>query len=176
MLLDGLTVVVDFGNDNVVDSVDEVKNFSGNLITVLFGSGKRLDGDVKVVSVNFAFEVSEFILLLTVVLSRRPSNPVSGVVEIGWLIFESILSALASIISRPALIKSKKLFSVDGRALKGCRVVTSITVCAAVVASSCGSSEPKRSEKKSIESPSSSGSSSLCCLVCRLAFNDLLQS
>lgn len=35
------------------------------------------------------------------------------------LICDPIVSALASIISRPALIKSKKLFSVVGSALKG---------------------------------------------------------
>lgn len=89
-----------------------------------------------------------------------------------------MLSAFASMISKPARIKSKKLFSVVGRALKGGNVVMSTAVTFSVLSSSGGSSEPKRSEKKSIESisASSSGSSASCCLVCRLTLSERLQS
>lgn len=171
-------VAANFGDDDV-DSLDEVTIFSGNLIfVVLVRVGFKLLGSFSVVSANFVeVEVSsEFILLVTVVISRLSSCTTSACDGVAaFLSSKANLSALASIISRPALIKSKKLFSVDGRALKGCRVVTSIMLlCFSVLtSSSCGSSDPNSNEKKSM---SSSGSSSLFCRTCRVSFNDRLQS
>lgn len=179
VVLDSLALVVaNFGDDDV-DSLDEVTIFSGNFIFVVLVSlvGFKLLDSFCVVSASFAVEVSgKFVLPVTVVISRR-SSCTTSVAGSGaaFLSSKANLSALASIISSPALIKSKKLFSVDGRALKGCRVVTSILLlCVSVLtSSSCGSSDPNSNEKKSM---SSSGSSSLFCRTCRLSFNDRLQS
>lgn len=96
--------------------------------------------------------------------------------------FGAILSAFASIISKPALMRSKKLLSVvddpdggakdGGKDLNGGNVGTDTSVTSSF---SFGSSEPKSSEKKSMESLSSSSSSSFC-LDSRLNFIDRRQS
>lgn len=118
-----------------------------------------------VVSMRFAVELSKVLMYVTLFSSTVLFNGMLFGVVTGPLIDEPILSELASIISKPARMKSKKLFSVVGRALKGGKVDDSVTITFSVFSSSGGSSEPKRSEKKSIESvsASSSGSSSFCC-------------
>lgn len=156
VVLGVLTVVVNFGVGSVVDSVREAETAFGNCTVV--DSGRRL------VVVNFSVELLAVVSMMLV-----------GVVTTS-LIDESILSALASIISSPALMRSKKLFSVDGSALNGCSVVTSTAFSFAVLASSGGSSDPKSSEKKSMESFSSSGSSSSTCCTWRGTFRERLQS
>lgn len=125
-----------------------------------------------------SFSVVLRVVLTIVVASVVFSGMLRSVVAMSFN-DESILSALASMISRPARIKSKKLFSVVGSALNGCSVVDSVASTFAVL-SSVGSSLPKSSEKKSIESLSSSASSSslwrICRLTCRTTFKERLQS
>lgn len=105
------------------------------------------------------------------------------------LICASILSAFASMISKPARMKSKKLLSVvEGSALNGGKVVvvdidddgTDVVETSCTITSfSFGSSDPNSNEKKSIVSPSSStsssSSSSFSCRECRLTFNERLR-
>lgn len=184
----GFSVVANLDDDNLVDSVDdvdEVKSFSGNFVVLEVNTGFGVVvvarevvlvvlGIVCVVfgfvccvvnSMRFSVELTKVLMFVTLFSSTVSFNRTFfGVVTMS-LIDEPILSAFASIISKPARMKSKKLFSVVGRALKGGNVDDSVTITFSVFSSSGGSSEPKRSEKKSMESvsASSSGSSSSCC-------------
>lgn len=116
VVLDGFVVVTNFVVDSFVDT-DGEESFAGDCVVVRGGSGLRVVVVVlAVVSISFSVVVGE--LVTVVAASVAFSGMLRSVVPMSFN-DESILSALASIISRPARIKSKKLFSVVGSALNG---------------------------------------------------------
>lgn len=102
--LDGFVVVANF----VVDSFVDTETFAGGFVVGL----RVVVVVLTVVSISFFVEVGELVASVAFSGMLRSVVPTS-------FNDESILSALASIISRPARIKSKKLFSVVGNALNG---------------------------------------------------------
>lgn len=166
---------------SVEDFIDKVDDDVGNGevfgISVELGSffvSLMLDVADVLISLDGVLVSKVFRVLSDVVVSCSVDDDnATGVVGMTLLICESILSAFASIISKPALMRSKKLLSVvDGRDLNGGRV-DDATVVVEISFSSCfGSSDPNNNEKKSIVSPSSSISSSSSCRDCRLNFNE----
>lgn len=174
-----LHAVVTDSVDGFIDKVDDDVNNEE-----VFG----ISVDVGSFFISLILEATDVLISLDVVLVSEVFRVLSVVVSccsldgMTLLICASILSAFASMISKPARIKSKKLLSVvEGSALKGGKVVVDVddgtdvveTSCS-VTSSSLGSSVPKSNEKKSIVSPSSSisSSSSFSCRECRLTFNE----
>lgn len=163
--------------EDFIDKVDDdVSNGEVFGISVELGSffvSLMLDAADVLISLDGVL-VSKVFRVLSVVVNSSDDDNATGVVVMTLLICESILSAFASIISKPARIRSKKLLSVvDGSDLNGGKVDETVVVgTSSVTSSSFGSSDPNRSEKKSIVSPSSSTSSSSSCRDCRLNFNE----
>lgn len=154
----------DVGNGEVFGISVELGSFFVSLMLTVADVLISLDG----VLVSKVFRV-----LSVVVVSCSVDDNATGVVVMTLLICESILSAFASIISKPARMRSKKLLSVvDGRDLNGGKVDDETVVVETSLTSSFGSSDPNNNEKKSIVSLSSSTSSSSSCLDCRLNFNE----
>lgn len=156
----------DVGNGEVFGISVELGSFFVSLMLELADVLISLDG----VLVSKVFRV-----LSVTVVSCSVDDDDDGAVEMTLLICESILSAFASIISKPARMRSKKLLSVvDGSDLNGGKVVGGAIVVetSSVTSSSFGSSDPNNNEKKSIVSPSSSTSSSSSCRDSRLNFNE----
>lgn len=116
VVLDGFVVVTNFVVDSFVDT-DGEESFAGDCVVVRGGSGLRVVVVVLAV-VSISFSVVDGELVTVVAASVAFSGMLRSVVPMSFN-DESILSALASIISRPARIKSKKLFSVVGSALNG---------------------------------------------------------
>jgi hypothetical protein len=167
-----------FSVEDIIDKGDDDGNGEVFGISVELGSlfvSLMLEVADVLISLDGVLVSKVFRVLSVIVISCSVDDNAKGVVEMTLLICESILSAFASIISRPARIKSKKLLSVvEGRDLKGGRVddETVVVGTSFVTSSSFGSSDPNNNEKKSIVSLSSSTSSSSSCRDCRLNFNE----
>lgn len=179
VITDSVDGFIDKVDDDDVDN-EEVFGISVELGNIFISLILEATGVLISLDVDGALVSEVFRVLSVVVVSCCSLDGMT------LLICASILSAFASMISKPALMKSKKLLSVvEGSALNGGKVVVVVFVVnvddgtdvvgssGMVTSFSFGSSDPNSNEKKSIVSPSSSiSSSSFSCRECRLTFNE----